>query len=276
MLFFLVIMAPFTVTSHNVGGISAHLGGLLHYLKSDAPDLVLLQEVPAIIDTDSMKAKVNPLGYDASCNVNAEDGNSVGTACLWKNTVPIESIFVNDIEPNRIQIVTVYNQVFVNVYAPAGTDQRPQRRDFYGQILFRGVSSLKSQHGVLPIIVGDHNCVLTAKDTEGQFSNSHKYCKTLNELVNAYKYEDAFRILYPHKIEYTWHRPGLSSSRIDRTYVPKHLVQKVLSVNHYRTLSDHYRVDVVLDLDFLPVPKSSTRNSTYWKLNVSVLQNEDF
>ena len=255
-LYFIFIMAPFLVISHNVGGNSVHLGGLLHYLVADKPDLVLLQEVPAVIGTEAMATKVKSLGYNASCNVDEEDNNSVGTACLWKNSVPVESIHVNDLDPNRLQVIKIENFTFLNVYAPAGTNQRAQRRDFYGSTLFSGVYSLKNQSGFLPIIGGDHNCVLSAIDTEGFFNKSHKYCKTLSELVNTYGYRDAFRATHPTVKEYTWHRPGSSSSRIDRFYIPPYLLQNLIDITHSRTLSDHYRVNMVLNLNLSlgPIP----------------------
>ena len=77
--------------------------------------------------------------------------------------------------------------------------------------LIRGSSSY-------PIIIGDFNCVLSAKDTENNFAN--KTCPALADLVKGFNYTDAFRIVKPDILEYTSHRPNCAASRLDRFYVP--------------------------------------------------------
>jgi hypothetical protein len=50
---------------------------------------------------------------------------------------------------------------------------------------------------------------------------------------------DIFRACHPLAREYTFRRPGLAPSRLDRAYVPPALVGETVSVWHVATTSDH-------------------------------------
>jgi hypothetical protein len=50
---------------------------------------------------------------------------------------------------------------------------------------------------------------------------------------------DVFRACHPLAREYTFRRPGLAPSRLDRAYIPPTLLSDVVSVWHVATTSDH-------------------------------------
>ena len=81
----------------------------------------------------------------------------------------------------------------------------------------------------------------------------------------------------PNAKEFTFHRPNCSASRLDRVYVPQILVPHVRHVSHHASLVDHHYVVAEFELPSLEVLDSPPRKQKlYWKLNTSILQDEDF
>ena len=95
--------------------------------------------------------------------------------------------------------------------------------------------------------------------------------------MNGFNYSDAFRLLKPAVQEFTFHRPKCAASRLDRIYVPQYLVPHVHHVSHHASLADHHYVLTEIECPSLerldPVPRTE---KLYWKLNTSILQDEDF
>ena len=117
--------------------------------------------------------------------------------------------------------------------------------------------------------------MLSAQDTEKNFND--KKCPALTDLVRGFNYADAFRVVKPNTIEFTFHRPKCAASRLDRFYVPQFLLPHVQDVHHHASLVDHHYGILELELPsletVLPAPRSE---QLYWKLNTSVLRDEDF
>ena len=99
----------------------------------------------------------------------------------------------------------------------------------------------------------------------------------MKDLVSGFNYYDAFRLLKPNVSEYTFYRQNCAPSRLDRFYLPQFSVPFVQDVSHHASLSDHHYVVLVLILPNLEsAPKSPKPSPLYWKLNTSILQDEDF
>ena len=114
-----------------------------------------------------------------------------------------------------------------------------------------------------------------AQDTEKNFAD--KKCSALKDLVNGFNYSDAFRLLKPNVSEFTFYRRNCAPSRLDRFYVPPFCVPFVQNVSHHASLSDHHYGALILDLpDLESAPKPPKQPPLYWKLNTSVLQDDDF
>ena len=173
----------------------------------------------------------------------------------------------------RAQLAKLGSYSLLNLYAPSGGNNKAARRSFFGQDIFRLIrGSCTSSY---PLIGGDFNCVLAPKDTENNFVN--KKCPALKELVNGFNYSDAFRVLHQNEAEYTFHRQKCAASRIDRFYVPQSVVPLLQAVSHHASLSDHHYVVMRLNLpsfEYLPLPPKLP--PLYWKLNTSILHDEDF
>ena len=251
--------------SLNMGANSVFLGGLIDFLKHFSPDLVMLQEVT--VPTDQLDSLVKKLGYAAVCNVNVMDERSIGTAVVYKggsNTVVI------NVEENRLQKVVWNGIKFLNVYAPSGSDRRFDRRKFFGDTV------PKHLREILPIILGDMNCITDEMDTERNAGN--KLCPMLGQLIETYNLKDGFRILYPNKREYTFFRKEVSAARLDRVYVPNSMANAVFEVEHLASLSDHKLVRLEMHFKDLNVNEGTKpkRGSSFWKMNSEILNETDF
>ena len=84
-------------------------------------------------------------------------------------------------------------------------------------------------------------------------------------------------MIHPEGGDFTFHRPNCAASRLDRFYVPLNLLKNVKAVSHQATLGDHHYVCLSLSLeDFEIGPPPQKPISPYWKLNTSILKDEDF
>jgi exonuclease III len=263
------------VISLNIGGNSTIYGGLFDILRRVKPMFVFLQEVS--VDSSTLTELVRRFGYLARVTVDLSAGKGLGVATVWREELLVE---IQEVEVNRVQLVCCGGQSFLNVYVPTygGKHSAWKRREFFGDILLRAVRGGVGR----PILVGDWNCVLDDRDVE--LGVKGKKNVQLEELVKEFNYVDVFRVLYPDKLEFTWWRPRNSAARLDRMYVPRELVEKLVAVEHVVSLSDHHSLRVSFTSDFLKDEVSGDETGRqgrhggplYWKMNVRILEEEDF
>ena len=227
------------ILSLNIGG-STTLGGLTPILELENPDIVMLQEVHC--STQVLTSIVRKYGYLCLCNNNPEDEKTLGTAFVWKKSLPVKNVF--SVEICRLQTCEIYDQHLFNIYAPSGQEAKSDRREFFGGIVFNAMRGVTN--GTIPILGGDFNCIL--QDIDSAANQVNKKCQALQDLVNVFNICDAFRQIHPYTVEYTWFRPNYSPSRLDRFYVPQQLVNSIVSVSHHASLSDHCFTKLVLKL----------------------------
>ena len=261
-------MAALKIITLNAGN-SLLLGGLLSIIRLENPDIVLLQEIT--VTTGQLQLFVAKLGYSAQANTDILDITRLGTGIIWKSELPLSE--VTSVVDCRAQLAKLGPYHILNVYAPSGSNNRTARREFFGQDIFRLVRGANSS--TYPLIIGDFNSVLAAQDTEKNYAD--KKCAALKDLVNGFNYSDAFRLLKPNVSEFTFYRRNCAPSRLDRFYVPPFCVPFVQNVSHHASLSDHHYGVLILDLpDLESAPKPPKQPPLYWKLNTSVLQDDDF
>jgi exonuclease III len=214
---------------------------------------------------------VNRLGYSVECNVDPLHPTLPGTAILWKASLNVSEI--NQLVERRAQSVKLAGETFINVYAPSGSGNRRERWEFFNDLFTHIIQSGKDK---LPVMAGDWNAILELTDTTNNFQS--KFCKVLARLIANMNYTDSFRHLHPGAREYTFHRgANIAQSRLDRVYLPPHLVQYLLSAQHKPGISDHCKVEVELDLSPAQVRAHYQQHKkSFWKLNTSLLDNPDF
>ena len=257
----------FKLISQNIAS-SQRVERITNVLKSDKPDLFLIQEIT--LTTAQLLAAVEPLQY--KCETNTDQGNpcAPGTGVIWKANLP--SPQVTNIVSCSLQTVRLGHQYFYNVYAPSGSENRRDRSLLFTRDIFPLLLQHHPEH--VPVLAGDWNCLVAAKDTTANFRE--KYSKDLDDLLKAFKYCDAYRVLHPNTVEFTFHRASCSPSRLDRVYLPSSLKSSLTSVTHLAGLSDHWGVEVSFELELARVQSPPTRPKTHWKLNTSILKNESF
>ena len=260
----------YNIISYNVmsdGGCS----GLLTLIDIEKPDIIMLQEI--LLDTEHLTTFLtSKQGYKAVSNVDQLEPNKPGTALVWHESVPVTR--VTSIEPRRLQTAFIGPYPLVNIYPPAGSDNGPGRRVMFRDSLFRVMRGLG---GKLPIMGGDWNCVISIKDIEGGDYNKKK-SQDLQDLIRDFNMIDAYRHLFPGGREFTWARKDKFRSRLDRIYLPQELVSGLKMVTHNPFMSDHSYVKLVMLLPEIAVKVRSKKqyDSGFWKLNTSVLEEEDF
>ena len=240
--------------------------GILDILKNHQPDIWMMQEVN--VNSEEMSSLVQHCGYNAECNITADDENTRGTAIVWKQSIELKNIFT--VEECRVQTAQLGSLNLVNVYAPSGQGNKYSRMEFYGQTIMR---IYRSAYPCIPLLAGDFNCVLGAKDARN--NAAQKKCEALRTLVKNFNLTDAFRHFSPNVVEYTFHRSN-SASRLDRFYVPDFMVSKLQSAKHHpQSFSDHCIAEIQLEIpDVTKISHVGNSRSSYWKLNVGIFDDD--
>ena len=208
---------------------------------------------------------MRPLGYAAVLGAAAE-GSERRLAVLHRVGLELTSV---DLEPGYEQAVSTGSTSFVHVHLAAGVFGSHDRERSVEAVLAPFLASC----AVLPILVGDFNCVTDPVDTGANYRS--KRCRPLADLVAAFNFVDAYPLLHPLPA-FTFRRRGMAGSRLDRAYLPGRLVGWLESVEHVAAVSDHAALYVQLQGGLGAVVPPQPRRESYWKLNVALLQEPDF
>jgi len=252
------------ITTWNVNGLRAALNkGVDDWWQAEDPDVLCLQEIKAKPEQLTEKQLATFEEVQAIWNPAERKGYS-GTATFSK-TEPLEIIKGMgdekfDIEGRVIQ--TRYSDfVLFNIYFPNG--QRDQERldyklDFYAYLL--ELCDQMHAAGDNIIITGDFNIAHTEIDLKNPKSNSKTsgFMPIEREWIDKYLehgFVDAYRTLYPDKIEYTWwtYRFGARGRnvgwRLDYYLVSEALMPQVKDVIIHGDImgSDHCPVSLIFD-----------------------------
>jgi exonuclease III len=259
--------ATFSTLSLNTNR-RADLAGLPGLLRDCSPDLVFLQEV--VVSTTSLATAVSGLGYTVWRSAIAQPRRCI--AVLSKHAA-----VVTDPVPGYLQQVTVHGLTFLHLHCPAGTsaELRAERNR-----LFQEVRRIISPLAISPILVGDFNCVINPFDVQvGPVPfDPHKMSVSLRDLITDFAYVDVFRQLFPDSLQFSFFRPNMLSSRLDRLYVPPVFATSCFIARYIPTLSDHSSLYCVfsqagLGLRLQPRPR---KPPFYWKFNSALLSEPTF
>lgn len=239
------------------------LGGLVNIIKNKKPTIVCLQEVSQ--DTQELNKIVSRLGYTGISNLGVD--RRPGVAILHLITLPV--IEIRNLDQGRLQILlTQGGHKIMNLYAPSGNSKKEERRQFFNGPVLRNIRLSE----IIPIIVGDFNCVISEQDCVENYQR--KKCEPLKQVIELFGYSDIWRNLHPDTSEYTFFRANNTPARLDRIYCPPLLVSQVVDSYNFPTLSDHAAVALVLNSE-LPARGAQVR-APYWKLNSAVLDESYF
>ena len=236
-------------------GRTDNLGGVFQLVRSRI-HIILLQEV--VMSQEQLENIVQGRGFRA---VVSRGEGMLGVGVLIHESLP--DAWVENLHPGRLQACWVGGFKILNVYGPAGTNLAQQRRTFLT------TSVLAACRNSQMVMAGDFNCVAGPLDVEENYRN--KRSMEMIQVVQTFSLRDFFREEHPYIREYTFHRPGSTSARLDRIY----LTQDVKGSEWFSapTLSDHEAIGMVVELPTALVRVA--RPKANWKLNTSILQDQD-
>jgi len=252
------------ITSWNVNGVRAAVKkNFINEVMDSNSDIYCIQETKAQ-DDQVIDALADLEGYHISVNSATKKGYS-GVAILSKEApinVLLDMKVAEHDDEGRIVAVEFENFTMVNVYVP-NSGSGLKRLDYRSEWDKDFAKYLKKLRKNKPVIVtGDFNVAHEAIDLANPKSNYNKtsgYTQVeidgMDGLLKA-GYEDAYRKLYPEKVEYTfWSmRTGTRARnagwRIDYFLVDKDLMSNVKDVVIETEImgSDHCPLNMVLDV----------------------------
>ena len=250
-------------------GMRSDLAGLTSLISDYKLDLIFLQEIK--LTQEELDAKIKKLNFQCSVN-NAEDSSKPGTAVLWRSSIQLKEVLT--IVVGRAQLVFLGGTALLNIYAPSGSGAKHDRNRFFACDIFRAVNLYPFSSW---LVSGDFNAILSPLDVENGFGFGQKNCPMLADLIKLKNLTDVFRHVNPGKAEFTFFRPNVSPSRLDRIYITTELLNEVTSVEHIASLSDH--LGVFMEMTMTCVKRVNTprvSRESYWKLNCSILNDDDF
>jgi exodeoxyribonuclease-3 len=251
------------IITWNVNGIRAALGkNALDWAFEQKPDALCLQEVKAReeqLDDEQRAALKLPHIWNA-----AQRPGYSGVATFFTNQPDEVTIGLGeekfDVEGRVIQ--TVWNGIrLFNIYFPngqRGQDRVDYKLEFYARLL--ELCDSLHKRGEQIIITGDFNTAHMPIDLKNPKENetTSGFLPEEREWVQKFLdagFVDAYRRLYPEKVEYTWWTYRLNARqrgigwRIDYFLVSEALMPRVKDVIIHGKImgSDHCPVELTFD-----------------------------
>jgi exonuclease III len=241
--------------------------GIAGLLRDHRPHLAFIQEVSHF---SSLPVLAAAFGYTASLSTSLEPPKRT-IAILARCPAQVRALI-----PGYVQHAVLGDLSFIHLHLPSG--------GWSGAAVENRAAMLRDLHQhlqgpVAPVLVGDFNCVISQADTEDQaFVANCKFSQELFDIVSDFQYVDAFCVLFPVKVQLSWHCRSKSSSRLDRVYLPPLLESRPRVVLYVPTVSDHHALVVRLEtagIAALP-PAPPPGGSFYRKFNSAVLRTRAF
>lgn len=254
------------ITTWNVNGFRAVLKkDFKASIKTLDPDILCLQETKARIDQlvqDDEKIE----GYSVIWNAAERPGYS-GVATYIKDGINISGLpelgigkLGADSEGRTIRI-QYHDLILYNIYFPngqRGMDRVEFKLDFYRRLL--DICNDLHSKGANIIITGDFNTAHNEIDLANPKENSKVsgFLPEEREWIDKYLengFKDAYRELYPDKVEYTWWTYRFTARarnigwRLDYFLVSDALMSRVgdVIIHNEITGSDHCPVTLIID-----------------------------
>ncbi|HET9907080.1 MAG TPA: exodeoxyribonuclease III [Anaerolineales bacterium] len=251
------------IMTWNVNGLRAVLGrNGLDWAWAAQPDILCLQEVKARPEQLKEEYRNFP-GYDVIWNPALKAGYS-GVATFLRSASLETQLGMDaplfDVEGRIISTLHPGFRLF-NVYFPSGQrgmDRVNYKLDFYAHLL--DVCDRLHAKGESVVIAGDFNTAHMPIDLKNAKQNSKTSGFLPEERAWVQKiidhgFVDAYRSLYPDRIQYTWWTYRLSARergigwRLDYFLVSEKLMPRVRDVIIHDSVagSDHCPVELVLE-----------------------------
>jgi len=202
--------------------------------------------------------------------------NSKGVAILFSRDIQVKCIQKYGDEYGRylwlLAEIEGMTMEFLNIYAP---NKRQEQHDFYEKLSV----FLREKHQThIPIVIGgDFNVILDPnKDKHGgnmQDKQRDSIAQQLKHILEEHSLTDIWRAKNYHNEEFTWSQlnPPVFC-RLDMWFIPKEWIQITENAHIITAVgTDHRGVKITLQGS-----KFTPRGPGYWKLNNSILKEQDY
>jgi len=181
------------VVTINICGVysGTKLAMLKAFINRNSYDVVLLQEV-----------SFSFYGYQEIINLNPQKR---GMAILCKDGLPLKNVEL--LPDGRGIALKMADVLFVNIYAPSGSQHKRDRDDFFA----KNITPLCRCFDGKVIFGGDFNCVIEKNQASGR-----EICRPLLQIVQELRLRDSW--LIRGQGEGVTYRSFNTASRIDRIY----------------------------------------------------------
>ena len=258
------------ICSFNASGLrnKQKFKSVLKYFKQNKVDIIFLQETHLVQDDRDYVNKI----WEGDYHLSGESKNSKGLLTLFSKNVRTENItLIKSAERYIISCVNIEkdkNIILINIYAPYECKERIY---FFNHIscTIREVFLNKADHSL--VCAGDFN---TVHDNNLDIISGEKHNIDVVNRFQKFQNEslliDTWRQLHQDEKMHTWRR-GVIARRLDYILVGEDILQFVqeAAINSIG-FSDHLLTSLVLKFNNFKYGKS------YYKMNVSVLQDEQY
>ena len=234
------------IISWNVNSVRARINNVLEYIKTENPDILLLQE----IKTENVNFPYDDfkkLGYESYVY-----GQKSYNGVAFLSKIKIDNIDLDFIKDDLKQSRIICGEIkikqkkvkIINIYVPNGnpvsTDKYKYKINWLNKFLKSVKKTIKNEKNI--IISGDFNIIPDEIDVydHTRYSDDALFKieirKIFRELIN-YGFKDIFRLLNKTKQEYTfWDYMAGSwqknyGMRIDHFLVSNNLLENAKSIN---------------------------------------------
>ena len=262
---YLNFLSSFTIASLNVRGIgNKEKRRLIFNYYRFKTDIICLQETHSTKDNEfQWKAEWGGAAYFAHGT-----SNSQGVCILIKKDCNLKMTQQLSDPGGRFCIVEFETQT-QNRYALCCI-YAPNKDNSY---FFDSISQNLASFAAEKILIGDFNVVQnTIKDRYQSLLNNKKSKASLDELCNEYNLSDTWRVRNPDSIFYSWKKhTDNQASRIDYCLMSKGTEGLCDNIMYYQGIeTDHCAMYISIN------DIKHERGCGYWKLNASLLNNENF
>ncbi|MBQ9235389.1 MAG: endonuclease/exonuclease/phosphatase family protein [Alphaproteobacteria bacterium] len=260
------------ISTYNVNSVNARLDNLSGYLRTENPDIMLLQEIKTEFNSFPF-FELQSLGYDVKI-LGQKSYNGVAILSRAKIRITQENLpdFADDAARYLEGDITIGSQDWrvASVYLPNGNppynapddDSRFAYKLRWMEAFYRRAATLLELQK--PVILGgDFNIIFTDNDVYApQLFKDNALCRTpARQRLRAFLHSgwfDAFRCLHPQDAGYTfWDYSGAA-------------LQNDLGMRIDYLMCNAYAFDLIRQIDVNPAPRHADKPSDHTVLQMTL------
>lgn len=253
------------IATLNINSVNARLPLLLKWLRQNAPDVLLLQEIKTQYN-DFPFFEINASGYQAKA-VGQKGYNGVAILAKQNISVRCENLPKFEYDEARYLETQINDIIISSVYMPNGNpvgSANYQKKLAFMDAFYRHAFELKKQHNKI-IFGGDFNVIAGTNDVYNPslFAQDALFQKEVKDRLCALQYlgyYDAYRALHPSSFGYTYWDYGTLAFqndfglRIDYLMCSPFMAEKLITCEPDKSLraeekpSDHTALIATFDI----------------------------